>query len=60
VQALRDADLSPAVEEEETEVPGQVGRVVDQFPPPGSELEPGAEVTVVVGKQASAPAEEEP
>jgi beta-lactam-binding protein with PASTA domain/predicted Ser/Thr protein kinase len=60
VQALRAAGLSPTVEEEETEVPGQVGRVVDQFPPPGSELEPGAEVTVTVGKQASAAPEEEP
>ncbi len=61
VQALRDADLSPTVEEEETEVPGQVGRAIDQFPPPGTELDPGAAVTVVVGKQArAAPEEEEP
>jgi eukaryotic-like serine/threonine-protein kinase len=60
VQALRDAGLSPSVEEEETEVPGQVGRAVDQFPPPGTQLEPGAAVTVVVGKQASAAPEEEP
>ena len=61
VQALRDADLDPTVEEEETEVPGQVGRAIDQFPPPGSELEPGAAVTIVVGRQARAtPEEEEP
>jgi serine/threonine-protein kinase len=60
VQALRDAGLSPSVEEEETEVPGQVGRAVDQFPPPGTKAEPGAAVTVVVGKQASASPEEEP
>ncbi len=59
VQALRDADLDPTVEEEETEVPAQVGRAVDQFPPPGSELEPGATVTVVVGKQAQATPEGE-
>jgi beta-lactam-binding protein with PASTA domain/predicted Ser/Thr protein kinase len=60
VQAVRAAGLSPTVEEEETEVPGQVGRVVDQFPPPGSELEPGAEVTLIVGKLApEAPQEEE-
>jgi eukaryotic-like serine/threonine-protein kinase len=57
VEALRAAGLVPSVEEEETEVPGQVGRVVDQFPPPGTELEPGASVTIVVGK--AAPAEEE-
>jgi beta-lactam-binding protein with PASTA domain/predicted Ser/Thr protein kinase len=53
VQALRDAGLSPTVEEEETDVPSQVGRTLDQFPPPGSELEEGAAVTVVVGKQAA-------
>jgi eukaryotic-like serine/threonine-protein kinase len=58
VQALRDAGLSPTVEEEETEVPAQIGRAVDQFPPPGSELEPGTAVTVVVGKQAAAEEEE--
>ncbi len=54
VQAVRDAGLSPTVEEEETEVAGKVGRAIDQFPPPGSELEPGATVTIVVGKQAAA------
>jgi serine/threonine-protein kinase len=52
VEAIRAAGLQPAVEEEETEVPSQVGRVTDQFPPPGSELEPGAVVTITVGKQA--------
>jgi beta-lactam-binding protein with PASTA domain/predicted Ser/Thr protein kinase len=50
VEALRAAGLVPTVEEEETEVAQQVGRVTDQFPPPGSEVEPGAEATVVVGK----------
>jgi serine/threonine-protein kinase len=61
VQAVRDAGLSPTVEEEETEVTGKVGRAVDQFPPPGAELEPGDTVTIVVGKQALAePEEEEP
>jgi eukaryotic-like serine/threonine-protein kinase len=53
VEALRAAGLVPSVEEEETEVPGQVGRVIDQFPPPGTELEPGAAVTIVVGKAAA-------
>jgi eukaryotic-like serine/threonine-protein kinase len=52
VEALRAAGLVPTVQEQETEVPQQVGRVTDQFPPPGSEVEPGAEVTLVVGKRA--------
>jgi eukaryotic-like serine/threonine-protein kinase len=59
VKALREAGLQPTVEEEETEVPSQVGRVVDQFPPPGSELEPGTAVTVTVGRPAAAEPEEE-
>ncbi|HEX7059272.1 MAG TPA: PASTA domain-containing protein [Solirubrobacterales bacterium] len=53
VQALRDAGLSPSVQEQETDVPSQVGRVTDQFPPPGSNVASGTEVTVVVGKQPS-------
>ncbi len=52
VEALRAEGLVPSVQEEATEVLQQVGRVTDQFPPPGSEVEPGAEVTVVVGKRA--------
>jgi beta-lactam-binding protein with PASTA domain/predicted Ser/Thr protein kinase len=59
VEAIRAAGLTPQVEEEETEVPSQVGRVLDQFPPPGSELEPKATVTIIVGKQAAEPLEEE-
>jgi eukaryotic-like serine/threonine-protein kinase len=59
VEAVRAAGLQPVVEEEETEVPSQVGRVTDQFPPPGKELEPGATVTLVVGKRAAEPIEEE-
>jgi eukaryotic-like serine/threonine-protein kinase len=59
VEAIRAAGLTPSVEEEETEVPSQVGRVIDQFPPPGSELEPKATVTITVGKRApESPAEE--
>ncbi|HET7416704.1 MAG TPA: PASTA domain-containing protein [Solirubrobacterales bacterium] len=60
VDALRAAGLQPSVEEEETEVAGQIGRVIDQFPPPGSELEPGAAVTITVGKRALETPEEEP
>jgi beta-lactam-binding protein with PASTA domain/predicted Ser/Thr protein kinase len=52
VEAMREAGLTPTVQEEETEVTAKIGRVTDQFPPPGSEVEPGAEVTVVVGKPA--------
>ncbi len=52
VEALRGAGLAPTVEEEETEVAQQAGRVTDQFPTPGSEVEPGSEVTVIVGKPA--------
>jgi serine/threonine-protein kinase len=59
VQTVREAGLSPTVEEEETEVTGKVGRALDQFPPPGSELEPGDAVTIVVGKQARAEPEAE-
>jgi beta-lactam-binding protein with PASTA domain/predicted Ser/Thr protein kinase len=63
VEAIRAAGLTPSVEEEETAVASKVGRVLDQFPPPGSELEPGETVTIVVGKQAATelePEEEEP
>jgi beta-lactam-binding protein with PASTA domain/predicted Ser/Thr protein kinase len=59
VELIRAAGFTPSVEEEETEVPGQVGRVTDQFPPPGSEGEPGDTVTITVGKRAPEAAEEE-
>jgi beta-lactam-binding protein with PASTA domain/predicted Ser/Thr protein kinase len=52
VERLREAGLDPTVREEATEVPSQVGRVTDQFPPPGSQVEQGSAVTVVVGKTA--------
>ncbi len=58
VELIRGAGLTPSVEEEETEVPSQVGRVVDQFPPPGSEGEPGDTVTITVGKRAAPTPEE--
>ncbi len=58
VEAVRAAGLQPNVEEEETEVPSQVGRVIDQFPPPGKQVEPGSAVTIVVGKRAAEPVEE--
>ena len=52
VEALRAAGLAPRVEEEETDIQGQVGRVTDQFPPPGSAAEPGSTVTITVGRPA--------
>ena len=60
VEALRAAGLEPTVSEQQTEVPSQVGRVTDQFPPPGSEVEPGTGVTIVVGKRATGTVEPEP
>jgi beta-lactam-binding protein with PASTA domain/predicted Ser/Thr protein kinase len=59
VEAIRAAGLQPSVEEEETDVAGKAGRVTDQFPPPGSELEPGETVTITVGKLAAEAVEEE-
>ena len=59
VEAVRGAGLAPSVEEEETEVAGKVGRVLDQFPPPGAELKPGDTVTITVGKRAAGSVEEE-
>jgi serine/threonine-protein kinase len=59
VEALRAEGLKPTVNESETEVPSQVGRVTDQFPPPGSEVKPGSTTTIVVGKQTSGTAEPE-
>jgi eukaryotic-like serine/threonine-protein kinase len=55
VEALREAGLTPTVEEEETEVAGQIGRVIEQLPAAGGEVEKGAAATIVVGKRASAP-----
>jgi serine/threonine-protein kinase len=59
VEALRAEGLQPAVSEQETEVESQAGRVTDQFPPPGSEVKPGSEVTLVVGKLSSGSTEPE-
>ncbi|HEX2096630.1 MAG TPA: PASTA domain-containing protein [Solirubrobacterales bacterium] len=59
VEALRAAGLDPNVTEQPTEVEPQIGRVTDQFPPPGSEVEPGAGVTIVVGKRTPSSGEPE-
>jgi eukaryotic-like serine/threonine-protein kinase len=60
VEAIRGAGLKPVVQEQETEVPAQVGKVTDQFPPPASEVKPGSTVTLVVGKAAAGASEPEP
>ncbi|MGE5281580.1 MAG: protein kinase domain-containing protein [Chloroflexota bacterium] len=59
VEAIRAAGLKPSVQEQQTEVSSQVGRVIDQFPPPGSELAPNSTVTLVVGKRSTGAAESE-
>ncbi|HVY79261.1 MAG TPA: Stk1 family PASTA domain-containing Ser/Thr kinase [Solirubrobacterales bacterium] len=59
VETVRAAGLKPVVQEQETEVASQVGRVTDQFPPPRSEVNPGSTVTLVVGKAAPGAAEAE-
>jgi serine/threonine-protein kinase len=59
VEAVRAAGLKPIVQEQETEVSAKVGRVIDQFPPPGSKLKPGSSVTLVVGKRATGSVEPE-
>jgi eukaryotic-like serine/threonine-protein kinase len=53
VEALREAGLEPSVREEETEAAQQIGRVLDQLPPPGTEVRPGSQVTITVGKRAA-------
>jgi serine/threonine-protein kinase len=53
VEAIRAAGLEPSISEQETDIESQIGRVTDQFPPPGSEVGPGTTVTVVVGKRAA-------
>ncbi len=56
VQSVREAKLTPSVQERESEFPDELGRVITQFPPAGSEVEPGSAVTLVVG----VPTAEEP
>ncbi len=55
VSVLRAAGLTPVVQEQDTDVTSQVGRVTDQFPPPGSKVDASADVTIVIGKQPSGP-----
>jgi len=59
VEEIRAAGLKPTVSEQLTEVEAQIGRVTDQFPPPGSEVDPGSSVTLVVGKRGAGAVEPE-
>jgi serine/threonine-protein kinase len=61
VEEVRAAGLSPVVEEEETLNEAKIGLVTRQSPHGGTELTPGSEVTLIVGKRAAVvPEEEEP
>jgi serine/threonine-protein kinase len=50
VTKLRDAGFAVTVAEQDTEVPSQVGRVLEQSPSGGTKAESGSEVTVTVGR----------
>jgi serine/threonine-protein kinase len=60
VEAIRAAGLTPLVEEEETENEEEIGRVIEQLPHSGEKVEPGSEVTLIVGKRAVSTEEEVP
>ncbi len=59
VETVREAGLTPVVQEEETRNEEKIGLVTRQSPSGGTELTPGAEVTLIVGKRAAALPEEE-
>jgi eukaryotic-like serine/threonine-protein kinase len=58
VETVREAGLTPVVQEEETRNEAKIGLVTRQAPPGGTELTPGTEVTLIVGKRAAAVQEE--
>ncbi|HWH20236.1 MAG TPA: PASTA domain-containing protein [Solirubrobacterales bacterium] len=60
VETVRAAGLTPVVEEEETRNEEKIGLVIRQSPSGGTELTPGSEVTLIVGKRAAVVPEEEP
>jgi serine/threonine-protein kinase len=60
VETVRAAGLTPVVEEEETRNEEKIGLVIRQSPSGGTELRPGADVTLIVGKRAKVVPEEEP
>ena len=53
VETVRAAGLTPVVEEEETANEEKIGLVTGQSPHGGTELAPGSEVTLIVGKRAA-------
>jgi beta-lactam-binding protein with PASTA domain len=55
VSTLRARGLEVTVEVQETEIPSQDGRVVDQFPPPGTAATEGSTVTIFVGSFTAPP-----
>jgi eukaryotic-like serine/threonine-protein kinase len=59
VETVRAAGLTPVVQEEETRNEEKIGLVTRQAPSGGTELTPGTEVTLIVGKRAAAVQEEE-
>jgi serine/threonine-protein kinase len=59
VETVRAAGLTPVVEEEETRNEEKIGRVLRQSPHGGTELRPGAEVTLIVGKRTPPTPKEE-
>jgi serine/threonine-protein kinase len=59
VEEVRAAGLTPVVEEEETPNEAKIGVVTRQSPRGGTELTPGSEVTLIVGRRAPAPPEGE-
>ncbi|HEY5332503.1 MAG TPA: PASTA domain-containing protein [Solirubrobacterales bacterium] len=59
VEEVRAAGLTPVVQEEETRNEEKIGLVTRQSPHGGSELLPGVEVTLIVGKRAIVVPEEE-
>jgi serine/threonine-protein kinase len=59
VETVREAGLTPVVQEEETLNEAKIGLVTRQSPSGGTELTPGTEVTLIVGKRAAVAPEEE-
>jgi serine/threonine protein kinase len=59
VETVREAGLTPVVQEEETRNEAKIGLVTRQAPSGGTELTPGTEVTLIVGKRAAVVPEEE-
>src|ERR1700742_903874 len=58
VETVREAGLTPVVQEEETLNEAKIGLVTRQAPSGGTELTPGTEVTLIVGKRATVVEEE--